>query len=156
VELVFVFVGKAREAYLEAGVEDYLLRIRRYLRAEVRLVAAEPRRKAADEAKALAREGQRLKGALAGADHVICLERCGKQLSSEELARYLEGLMLKGIKRVAFVVGGVGGLPQEVLEGAHLLLSFGPMTFTHEMSRLIILEQVFRALTIRAGEPYHR
>jgi 23S rRNA (pseudouridine1915-N3)-methyltransferase len=155
VEIFFVFVGKNREAYLEAGVEDYLGRVRRYLKAEVRLVPAEPRRRNADEKKALAREAQRLKAALAAADYVVCLDVSGKQLSSESLARKLEELMLGGVRRLAFVVGGAGGLSAELLGAAHLRLSLSPMTFTHEMCRVIILEQVYRALTIRAGQPYH-
>jgi 23S rRNA (pseudouridine1915-N3)-methyltransferase len=156
VELVFVFVGRAKEAYLEVGWNDYVARIRRHLKAEVRLLKAEPRRKGTDEAQALAREAKRMEPLLASADHVICLDRAGKQLSSEELARHLEGLILRGVKRAALVVGGVGGLHSEVVARADLLLSLGPMTFTHEMSRLIIAEQVYRALSIRAGEPYHK
>jgi 23S rRNA (pseudouridine1915-N3)-methyltransferase len=156
VELIFIFVGKPKEAYLEEGVADYLSRIRRYLRAEVRVVRAEPRRRGTDEAKALAGEGQRIAAALAGADYKICLDRVGRQLSSEGLAGHMEALAQRGVRRAAFVVGGVGGLPADLARSADLALSMGPMTFTHEMSRVILLEQVFRALTIQAGEPYHR
>ena len=155
-ELAFIFVGKAKEAYLEEGVADYLGRIRRFLRAETRLVRAEPRKGATDEAQALAREAQRIEAALPSADYVICLDRGGQALSSEELARWLEGLMQRGVKRAAFVIGGVGGLSEEIVRRADLRLSLGPMTFTHQMSRLILLEQVYRALTIRAGQPYHK
>ena len=154
--MFFVFVGKASQAYLEEGVADYLSRVRRYLRAEVRIVRAGARRRNSCEEKALAEEAQRLSPALAGADYVVCLDRLGKQLTSEGLAQHLDALMLRGVRRAAFVVGGVGGLSPGLLARADLRLSFGPMTFTHEMSRLILLEQVYRALTIRAGEPYHR
>ena len=155
-ELSFVFVGRVKERYLEEGVADYLGRVRRYLRAEVRLVKAEARGGATDGAKALAKEALRLSQALAGADYVICLDKGGRQLTSEGLAALLDELMRRGVKRAAFVIGGASGLPPEVAARANLTLSLGAMTFTHEMSRLILLEQTYRALTIRAGEPYHK
>ncbi|MFH0808902.1 MAG: 23S rRNA (pseudouridine(1915)-N(3))-methyltransferase RlmH [Pseudomonadota bacterium] len=157
-KIVFVFVGKTRqgENYMEQGVADYLGRIRRYARAEIRLVAAEQRHRGVDEAKALAKEAERLASALADCDHVICLDEAGRQSTSVELAHLLDGLMLHAVKRTAFVVGGSGGLSAGTKGAAHRLLSLGKMTLTHEMSRLVIIEQVYRALSIRAGEPYHR
>lgn len=155
-EIRFLFVGRAKAAYIEAGVADYVSRLGRYLKAEVRLIKAAPHRKGQGEAQALGAEAARLEAHLSDVDYVICLERGGQPLSSEGLARTIEGLMLRGVKRVAFVVGGMAGLPAQIAARANLLLSLGPMTFTHEMARLILVEQIYRALTIRAGEPYHK
>jgi 23S rRNA (pseudouridine1915-N3)-methyltransferase len=156
VKLSFIFVGKAKEAYLEEGINNYLGRVRRYLPADVSVVKAEPIRKGADEAAILRAEGERILSRVESGDHLCCLERTGRQLSSEGLAAWIEDLANRGTRRVVFVVGGALGLSKEVLGRADSLWSLSTLTLTHEMARLVLMEQLFRALTIRAGEPYHK
>lgn len=100
-------------------------------------------------------EGLALLKALPKGARVVVLDIRGKAMSSEALARFLQKEADSGTRDLCFIIGGAYGLSHEVLKAAHLRLSLSPMTFTHDMSRLILLEQLYRAATINAGEPYH-
>ena len=87
---------------------------------------------------------------------LVCLDRTGRQMDSLELAAQVENWAMQGQKKITFIIGGPLGLSKETLTKADLVLSLSPMTFTHEMTRLLLLEQLYRACTIRAGEKYHK
>jgi len=102
------------------------------------------------------REGERILAQIKSDAYVVALAIDGKPLSSDELARHVEGLATYGRSHVAFVIGGSLGLAPAVLQRAELKLSFGRMTLPHQLMRLVLVEQVYRAFKIMRGEPYHK
>jgi 23S rRNA (pseudouridine1915-N3)-methyltransferase len=155
-----IAVGKLKDKHWREGVADYAKRLRAYTPLEIAEVpesrlaeGASP----AEELKALAREGEALLSKLKGREErVVALDRMGEPLDSLELAGWLKGQILDGQKETAFIIGGPLGLSPFVLERADLVVSLSRMTFPHQMARLILLEQIYRAFRIMRGEPYHR
>jgi 23S rRNA (pseudouridine1915-N3)-methyltransferase len=149
-----VAVGRLK-GWAAEGCEDYLSRLRRYCPVEVSEVPEEDmnRRPPRD---ALAAEGERLLKRIPAGAHVIVLDReKGKPISSEDLARRLVFLGVSGRSHAAFVLGGPLGLSPEVLGRADERLSFGRITLPHALARVVLLEQLYRAVKIERGEKYH-
>jgi 23S rRNA (pseudouridine1915-N3)-methyltransferase len=148
-------IGRISESWLRSGVDDYAGRIRRYLPlAEHELKEEKPGRKP-DLRLIRNKEGERLLARLPEAATVVVLDENGHRLSSEGLAEMLGRHMLEGTGEVALVIGGAYGLSDAVKKRADLLLSLSAMTFTHQMARLLLFEQLYRGLTIVRNEPYH-
>jgi 23S rRNA (pseudouridine1915-N3)-methyltransferase len=154
VKLTFVVVGRLKERFWREAADEYLRRLGPY--ATVRVVEIDDRDSGRDEARALAEEGTDILRAIPAGAHVVTLEIGGKQLSSEAFAARLSALALDGRSNVAFVVGGSVGLAAEVLSRADERLSLGKMTLPHNLARVVLLEQVYRAFRINRGEPYHK
>lgn len=159
--LNFIFPGKTKESFYSQGAAAYLQRLGHM--AEVREVivkAAQPEGKGeAAEAKARALESAQILERLGAGESLWVCDVGGRQLSSEALAGRLDALRqsgASGAKTLNLVVGGPWGLTPDLLERADLRLSFSPMTFPHELARLILLEQVYRAYTILNRIPYHK
>ncbi|WP_075983336.1 23S rRNA (pseudouridine(1915)-N(3))-methyltransferase RlmH [Bacillus massilinigeriensis] len=154
-----ISVGKLKEKYLKQGIEEYLKRLSSYAKVEIIEVADE---KAPEELSAVQmeivkqKEGERILAKVQTDAHVIALAIEGKLKSSEELADTLDKLATYGKSKVAFIIGGSLGLSKEVLNRADEKLSFSRMTFPHQLMRLILVEQVYRAFRINRGEPYHK
>lgn len=154
-----VMVGKIKEKYLQAGLQEYLKRLGPYAKVEMISLADEPTpdgASPAQEAQIKGREGERILAQLEPGQYVVALDLRGQTLSSEELAAFLEERALRGQSNLAFVIGGSLGLASEVLQRADAKLSLGRMTFLHQMVPLILLEQVYRGYKINRGEPYHK
>jgi 23S rRNA (pseudouridine1915-N3)-methyltransferase len=151
-----IFVGKTREPYLREGVEDFLSRLRRYLPVEVKIVRSERLTREHQAARVVSMESERVATAVPEQCHLVVLDRLGKQMSSVSLAKWLKKLEMDGCRNLCFAIGGVLGFTNELRNQAQTLLSLSKMTFTHEMSRLILLEQLYRACTIMRGEKYHK
>ncbi|MDH7509791.1 MAG: 23S rRNA (pseudouridine(1915)-N(3))-methyltransferase RlmH [Methanolinea sp.] len=152
-------VGRVRENYIREGIRDYCTRIMPYMRVELRDIPDEriPERIGEREREdLLAREGARILAATEGAAIRIVCAVDGEPWSSEELAARLKKWELSGQSRVAFVVGGPLGIGSPVLSAATHVLSLSRMTFPHQLARLILLEQIFRACRINSGEAYHK
>jgi 23S rRNA (pseudouridine1915-N3)-methyltransferase len=151
-------VGKIKEKYLTAGIAEFIKRLTPFCRLEIVEVAEERMPEdpsAAEKAKVLAREGERLLKSVRPGSHLIVLDVNGSQLSSEALAAKLDALALSGASDITFIIGGAFGLSLDVLAAAKERLSFSKMTFTHQMVRLLMVEQLYRAFKISRGEPYH-
>lgn len=147
-------VGKLKEDYLKRAAAEYATRLSRHSRVEIAEVPEEDI--ASRPAKAVkAIEADRLLAKLPEGRHVIALDREGKELSSEAFADYLEKRMTGGESRFVFVLGGPLGLDRQVLDKADLRLSLSKLTFPHQMARVILLEQLYRAFKIIKNEPYH-
>ncbi|EGL18176.1 23S rRNA (pseudouridine(1915)-N(3))-methyltransferase RlmH [Paenibacillus chitinolyticus] len=152
-------VGKLKEKYLVNGIDEYVKRLGPY--AKVQLVEV-PDEKApesmspAEEQQVRAKEGERLLAKLAPDAYVVALAIDGEMWTSEQLAGSLDKLATYGRSQVAFVIGGSLGLSSEVLRRADAKLSFGRMTLPHQLMRLVLVEQVYRAFKINRGEPYHK
>jgi 23S rRNA (pseudouridine1915-N3)-methyltransferase len=149
-----VAVGRLK-GWAAEGSDDYLTRLRRYFAVEVVEVPEEDMNRRSPE-EVLTVEGERLLKRLPAGAHVVALDReRGKPLSSEELARKLSSLGVSGRSHVVFVLGGPLGLSPEVLGRADERLSFGPITLPHGLARVVLLEQLYRAVKIGRGEKYH-
>ncbi|UCG85164.1 MAG: 23S rRNA (pseudouridine(1915)-N(3))-methyltransferase RlmH [Gemmatimonadota bacterium] len=149
-----IAVGKVKNAALRDACEGYSQRVRHYLKLDVREVRDGGRAdRDAESARKL--EGEALLRAVPNGAVIVAVTRAGRATSSRELAGQLEQWRQEG-RDVAFLVGGAHGLAATVLERAQRRLSLSSMTFPHEVARLILLEQLYRACTISRGEPYHK
>ncbi len=148
-------IGKTRAGYLKEGEEIYLRRLTRYIPCQVQWLDG-PRLKSQlppDEVRK--KEGQYLLDRLQPDDRLILLDERGRTGSSAELAGWMQGQMNAGVRRLVFVIGGAWGFSDELRARAQDSWSLSRLTFTHQMVRLIFLEQLYRAYTILHNEPYH-
>ncbi|MGM0843371.1 MAG: 23S rRNA (pseudouridine(1915)-N(3))-methyltransferase RlmH [Bacillota bacterium] len=154
-----VTVGKLKEKYLKQGIDEYLKRLSAYAKVEVIEVSDEKAPEELSETEMLqvkGKEGERILAKISPDAHVIALAIEGKMRTSEDLADNLDKLATYGKSKVAFVIGGSLGLSDEVLKRSNETLSFSKMTFPHQLMRLILVEQIYRAFRINRGEPYHK
>ncbi len=148
-------VGKVRHPLAEA-VAEYEARARRYWRLETIEVPAGAGARRAEPEAVRRVEAERLLARIPAGGRVVALTRTGEGMNSRELARYLERLATEAVGGVTFVIGGAFGLSPRVMEGADRALALSRMTLPHEMARLVLAEQLYRAGTIVRGEPYHK
>ena len=153
-KLIVPFLGKTKESYLEHGIRDYAERLGRYLSLELK-VLKEPGKNEPDTVL-MAREADLLLAQAASASLTVALDPAGREFSSEELAAALANWEQRGLQTVCFLIGGHLGLDARVRQQAGLVWSLSRLTFTHEMSRFILLEQLYRACSIKAGHKYHK
>ena len=154
-KVVVTAVGRVR-GDLAAAVDEYEKRAARYWRFEAVEVAAGVGGQRDDPATVMAAEGERLLSRVPADVELAALTRDGDPLSSRELADWLQEMAVRGRPGVAFVIGGAYGLHQDVLSRSRRRISLSAMTLPHEMARLILAEQLYRAGTISRGEPYHK
>ena len=158
-KITIVCVGKIKEKFYRDAVEEYKKRLGRYCKMQIVEVADEKTPDKASEAlenQIKEKEGNRILSHISDSDYVIALAINGKERDSVELAEHIRSLGLHGKSSLAFVIGGSLGLSEEVLKRADEKLSFSKMTFPHQLMRVILLEQIYRAYKINAGEPYHK
>jgi len=147
-----ICLGRTKERFLQQGLDTYIKRLTRYCKFEwVELKESN----AATPSLVMAAEAEKVREKLDPSAFWIVLDEKGKQLSSEDLAGQFEMLALKGQSKIDFVIGGAWGIDPELKKDAHFLLSLSKMTFTHQMIRLFLVEQIYRAETILKGEKYH-
>src|SRR5687768_6953848 len=154
-KVMLLAVGKARGS-LADSIADYEMRAGRYFSLETVEVREEPYRGDGDAARVRNAEGKRLLEKLPAGMDLVALHETGKQWTSPQMADYLAELAVRACPGAAFVVGGAYGLSDALLAKARVRLSLGAMTLTHEMARLVMTEQLYRAGTIHRGEPYHK
>ena len=154
-----ICVGKLRERFFADAAQEYVKRLRRLMPVTVVEVPDEPEPAQPGEAQnemTLRREGERILARLSDRDHVIALCVDARQYESPELAARLDSLFTQGKSHIAFVIGGSLGLHPSVLRRADERMSMSRMTFPHQLARVMLLEQLFRAAKINAGERYHK
>ncbi|MBQ9708717.1 MAG: 23S rRNA (pseudouridine(1915)-N(3))-methyltransferase RlmH [Firmicutes bacterium] len=154
-----ICIGKLKEKYWTDAVAEYSKRLSRFCKLNIIELKESPLRanpSAADEEAVMAAEGKEILGKIGSGDYVITLEIKGKGLSSEQLADRLADLALQGKSTIDFVIGGSLGLSPEVSKRVNYKLSFSAMTFPHQMMRVILLEQIYRAFKINNNETYHK
>lgn len=154
--ILVLWVGKTRSGFLAEGIEHYVRLAARYGPLETRTVKESPVTAKADPRQVVGEEGDRLLAAVPAGAHLVALDLRGRALDSEGLAAYIGRRRDEGVKDLVFAVGGPLGLSDAVRAAAHLTLSLSAMTLTHEMARLVLVEQIYRAETILRGEPYHK
>jgi 23S rRNA (pseudouridine1915-N3)-methyltransferase len=155
-KIKIIIVGKTKVDYLRAGEKDYLHRLRRDCQMEIVEIKEEPITKNKDAKTIKETEGKRIIEKLDLEFFNIILDREGKSFNSEEFARMIKEKRDYSGARICFIIGGPLGLSSEVLSKANLTLSFSKLTFTHEMIRLLLLEQLYRAFEIIRGSSYHK
>lgn len=149
-------IGKTTAAYLREGIDIYLKRLKHYVPFEIIQIPDVKVTKGMTEAVQKVKEGELFLEQIRQADHVILLDERGKEMTSREFASFLDKRMASaGAGNIIFVVGGPYGFSEAMYERADSKLSFSKMTFSHEMIRLLFVEQIYRAMTILRGEPYH-
>jgi len=150
-----VAVGTRMPQWVEAGVADYSRRLGPEVRLEIRELPATRRGANEHPARAIADEGRRILLALDADDYVVALDVKGKGFSTEQLSQWLSERLGDG-RTVVFVIGGADGLAEECLKRANLRLSLSALTLPHALVRVVVAEQVYRAMSILKGHPYHR
>ncbi|MFI8687847.1 23S rRNA (pseudouridine(1915)-N(3))-methyltransferase RlmH [Rossellomorea sp. NPDC077527] len=157
--ITIVTVGKLKEKYLKQGISEYVKRLGAYAKIDIVELADEKAPEVLSDSEmeqVKNKEGERILSKISQDHHVIALAIQGKMRSSEELADNLDKLATYGKSKVAFVIGGSLGLSDDVIKRANETLSFSKMTFPHQLMRLILVEQIYRAFRINRGEPYHK
>lgn len=152
-------VGKIKEKFFTGAIEEYSKRLSRYVNLEICQVndeKAPENMSDADVLKVKDTEGERLLKVIKDSSYVVALAIDGKKLTSEAFADFFSKKMLNGISHITFVIGGSLGLSESVLKRADYKLSFSDMTFPHQLMRVILLEQIYRANRINNNEPYHK
>ena len=157
-KITIVCAGKLKEKYLSAGIAEYQKRLTPFTQFEIREIHEEKMPDApsdAEKQQVLDREGERLLRQVPDGSYLYVLDVYGEEKSSEELADELGRLMVQGRSSITFLIGGAFGLSEAVRRAAGCRLSFSRMTFTHQMVRLLLVEQIYRAFKIQRGEKYH-
>jgi len=151
--LHFVWIGKTRDRHCAVLIDDYLERIKRFAPYEVSELKEQ---RGGDEKRVMAAEGEKLIAAIERDDLVVLLDENGREFSSPQLADFIGEQQQAGTKRLAFVIGGFAGVSDEVKKRAGVQLALSRLTLTHELARVVLTEQIYRAFTLLAGLPYHR
>lgn len=154
-KIIVIAVGKTSTAYIADAVAEFGKRINHYAPMEIVIIPDLKNTKGMTEEQQKQREGSSVLAVLQPSDHVCLLDEKGQQLTSREFASLIDRRMSQGLKRLVFIIGGPYGFSREVYDRADSKLSLSKMTFTHEMVRLFFVEQIYRAMTILKGEPYH-
>ena len=154
-KIKLIVIGKTDQAYLHEGIEVYHRRIPHYLPFEYQVIPDIKNTRNLSEEQQKEKEGELILAQIKAGDELILLDETGKTFRSTEFARFLEKKMLGGVKNMVFVIGGPYGFSNAVYQKAHGKLSLSKMTFSHQLIRIIFSEQLYRALTIIKGEPYH-
>ena len=158
-KISIICVGRLKEKYWTAAVDEYSKRLGKYIKLDITELPDEKAPESmsvAQERQVKEKEGERILKAIKDDAFVVTLEIEGKQLTSVELAGFISEKMTRGVSHIAFVIGGSLGLSDEVIKKSDYHLSFSKMTFPHQLMRVVLLEQIYRACRINAGEPYHK
>jgi 23S rRNA (pseudouridine1915-N3)-methyltransferase len=159
VNVRIIAIGKIKERFLQDGIAEYSKRLGAYCRLEIVELKEESFKEPLSDKERLqivTKEGERILGQLGSRSFVFVLDVQGKALSSEAFAEQISGLAVQGVSQVDFVIGGALGLSPAVISRADFILSFSNFTFPHQLMRLILAEQLYRAMTIIRGEQYHK
>jgi 23S rRNA (pseudouridine1915-N3)-methyltransferase len=154
-QVVLLLTGKTSESYLQSGMNDYEVRLKPFIQFKTEILPGLKQAQALSPEQVKEKEGIRILAQLKPDDFVILLDEKGKTGSSREFAAMLQNLMNRSIKRCVFVVGGAFGFSPEVYKRANESYSLSKLTFSHQLVRLIFMEQLYRGMCILKNHPYH-
>ncbi|MGO1370156.1 MAG: 23S rRNA (pseudouridine(1915)-N(3))-methyltransferase RlmH [Senegalia sp. (in: firmicutes)] len=157
--ITVIAVGKIKEKYIINGIKEFTKRLSAYSKLkiiEIKDEATKENMSKSEEDIIKNKEGEKILSKIPNNSYIISLCIEGKQLKSEELSKKIDDLGVKGISSITFIIGGSIGLSDQVVKKSDFKLSFSKMTFPHQLMRLILLEQIYRAFRISKGEPYHK
>ena len=158
IHINIICVGKLKEKYLKDATEEYLKRLSRYCKIDVielqdESLPSKLNESIIDEIKE--KEGKKIIESIKNSSYVFTLDLKGKQFTSEEFSKRIENISVQGYSEISFIIGGTLGLSKEVINASNELISFSKMTFPHQLIRVFLLEQIFRAFKISNNETYH-
>lgn len=154
-KITLLAIGKTNARFLQEGIDQYTKRLSHYIPFELKILPDVKTTKALTNEKQKEMEGQMFLSAIGQGDWVTLLDEKGKEYTSREFASYIDKKTITIPKNLIFIIGGPYGFSQEMYNRANEKLSLSKMTFSHEMIRLFFVEQIYRAMTILKGEPYH-
>lgn len=154
-EIILLTVGKTETVYLQTGIDEYCRRLKRYIPFAIKCLPDIKNARKLTESQQKEEEGKMILNELSSSDHAVLLDEKGESFTSRGFSEFIQKCMTGGKKRIVFVVGGPYGFSPNVYSRADAKISLSKMTFSHEMVRLFFTEQVYRAMTILRGEPYH-
>lgn len=152
-KIVCLAVGKKHDSAIAGAIDDYTARLNRFASTQWQIISPAKGKVDADETKRI--EGAAISAYIKDDDYIVLLDESGVQLASDELAGILDMLDTHSAKRIVFVIGGAYGVPDELKRRADVAWSLSKLTFPHQLVRLLLIEQLYRANTIRQGQPYH-
>ncbi len=158
-QIDIVTIGKIKENFIQKGLQEYQKRLASYAKISIIEVNDEKtpaNASSAEEDGIRQKEGEKVLARIKQDSFIITLDIAGELLTSEKLADRIEKLMIGGRSHLTFIIGGSLGLSKEVTKKADMKLSFGRLTYPHQLMRLILLEQIYRCFRIIKGEPYHK
>lgn len=150
-----IVVGKTDAKYIQTGIDEYVSRLKHYIPFDIKVLPDVKNVKSLSTEQQKVAEGKLILAQLEPSDLVLLLDEGGKMFSSREFAAHFVKIASSGVKRLVFVIGGPYGFSDDVYAKANSKISLSPMTFSHQMVRMIFVEQLYRAQTIIKGEPYH-
>lgn len=148
-------VGRAHEPYVQPGIEEYTKRLSKYFAADWQIIPVPKNATALSQNEMKAKEAESIRSLLREDDYLVALDEQGKSFSSEELSSFISSRASGGTKRIVFLIGGAYGIDPALLQSAKLKWSLSRLTFPHQLVRLILAEQLYRACTILRNEKYH-
>ncbi len=154
-KIKLLLVGKTDSDYLSRGIDEYVKRLKHYLPFEMFIIPDLKNTKNLSEDQQKQKEGELILNQINPGDFVVLLDEKGKEFTSVDFSKFIEKQMISGLKNLVFVVGGPYGFSNEIYKQSNSKISLSRMTFSHQMVRLIFAEQLYRAMTIIKGEPYH-
>ena len=154
-KITLLAIGKTNAKYLQEGIEQYTKRLSHYIPFELKILPDVKTTKALTTDKQKEMEGEMFMSAILQGDWVTLLDERGKEFTSRDFASYIDKKMITIPKNLIFIIGGPYGFSKAMYDRANEKLSLSKMTFSHEMIRLFFVEQIYRAMTILKGEPYH-
>ena len=154
-KILLIAVGKTDNRLIIQLIDDYIKRINFYIPIELRTLPDVKKSKNLSEKEQKILEGHSIKKCLQPSDYIVLLDDKGKQLTSKDFAKYIENKTITVSKRLVFLIGGPYGFTEDIVAISNEKLSLSKMTLTHQMVRLLFVEQIYRAMTILNNEPYH-
>lgn len=149
-----VFIGKTKDSFIQSGIEEYSSRLKHYTNIQITILKDKSGGKSAREA--IKSQGGQMLSVVPQGSVIVALDSRGQQFTSESFSKKIVNWELSSVKQVTYLIGGPDGISEDILKSAGLVLSFSKMTFTHDMVRMLLVEQLYRAYTIKNGEKYHK
>lgn len=154
-KITILAIGKTNSGFVSHGIEEYLKRLKRYIKVELQIIPDVKNSKNLTAAQLIQKEEELLMNALNKDTYTILLDERGKEFTSIEFSSLIENKMISGAKELTFVIGGAYGVSYTIKQSVNEQISMSRLTFSHQMIRLILVEQIYRSMTILRGEPYH-
>ena len=154
-----ICVGKIKESFFRQAIDEYSKRLQRYIQLDIVEVSDEKAPDTLSKNEEIAikqKEGEKILKCIKQDEYLVCLDILGTQMTSEDFSSFFDNKASCGISKINFVIGGSLGLSKEVLQRADFSVSFSKMTFPHQLMRVVLLEQIYRAMRIAKNEPYHK
>ena len=149
-----VFIGKTKDSFIQSGIEEYNSRLKHY--TNIKITTLKDKSSGGSARAAIESQGKQMLNAVPQGAVVVALDSRGQQFTSESFSKKIVSWELSSVKQVTYLIGGPDGISETILKSAGLTLSFSKMTFTHDMIRMLLVEQLYRAYTIKNGEKYHK